>query len=129
MRAEYSVKSKTRVEMCNGLHAEQAAILDSLKILGLVDRGLRHKYGPYESTMYHVAIAEEDGEWNAVPSGDPTFSLCRKMVLDSGIRDFVLWHGGDEYESYSAHEFNRLSLENVVRAYEEERGECCGGCL
>jgi len=78
------------------VHAEQRAIMDALKnnpgkIIG--------------SRLYFIRL-DENGDMSK--AGKPYCTICSKMALDSGIKEFVLWHENgicvyetDEYNSLS----------------------------
>ena len=78
------------------VHAEQRAIMDALrnnpdKILG--------------SRLYFIGLDEQG---NPARSGKPYCTICSKMALDSGIREFVLWHE-EGISVYDTEEYNQIS--------------------
>jgi deoxycytidylate deaminase len=78
------------------MHAEWRAIFDALrnnpsKVLG--------------STLYFMRL-DEAGEMTR--AGKIYCTVCSRLTLDSGIREFVLWHE-EGLCAYSAHEFNQRS--------------------
>src|SRR3989338_6412369 len=55
--------------------------------------------------MYHVKVKNDEIKY----SGGPSCVQCSKLVLETGIKNFVLKHRGG-YELYEAEEFHELSL-------------------
>ena len=78
------------------IHAEQRAILDALR---------KHPIDLENSTIYFVNI-DENGK--IVPAGKPYCTICSKMALDCGVKEFVLFHG-DGVCVYNTEEYNKLS--------------------
>jgi deoxycytidylate deaminase len=79
------------------IHAEQRAIIDALrknpdKISG--------------SRVYFIRLGK-----NGLPanSGKPYCTLCSKMALDVGIKEFILWHK-EGVCVYNTEEYNDLSF-------------------
>ena len=95
-----NIKDNSRVELCSALHAEQVAILDALK------RGKSLE----GSRMFHIAV--KNGEIKT--SEDTSCTVCSKLVLESGISEFVLFHKKG-FGLYSAEEFNRKSFEYFLK--------------
>ena len=98
-----SIKDNSRVELCSAFHAEQTAIIDALK----------KWYNLCWSRMYHIAMKK----WEVLKnSWQPSCTICSRMILESGIKEFVLkfenW-----YWVYSAHELNKLSFEYCVSKF------------
>lgn len=78
------------------VHAEQRAIMDTLKnnpgkIIG--------------SRLYFIRL-DENGCMSK--AGKPYCTICSKMALDSGIKEFVLWHENGVCV-YETDEYNALS--------------------
>jgi len=95
------LKIQSHTEPCRAVHAEQKAIINAYST----------KYTSLEgAVMYHVKV--KNGL--AVPSGRPSCTICSKLVVEVGIKEFVLWHE-DGVAAYNAHEFNDLSLESVLK--------------
>ncbi len=111
IREQLNVPHKTRYELCCGEHAERAALDDSVMRILKGGEGLECG-GPYEGTMYHIAL-NESGE--PVRSGEPSCTLCSGPILKWGIKEVVLWQGGDIYKAYGAREFHELSIENMIK--------------
>ena len=81
------------------VHAEGRAIADALA------RAPRRLRG---STMYFARLGP-DGD--VEPAGEPYCTICSKAVLDSGIAEFVLWHGDEAgFVAYDAADYNERSF-------------------
>lgn len=78
------------------IHAEQRAVMDALR---------KNPYKIVGSRLYCVRL-DEDGMKK--PSRKPYCTICSKMVLDAGVKEFVLWH---DYgiTAYDTEEYNDLS--------------------
>lgn len=78
------------------IHAEQRAIMDAL----------RNNPGKLAgATLYFVRL---DGKGEKSIAGKPYCTICSKMALDVGIKEFVLWHK-EGIVAYGAEEYNDLS--------------------
>ncbi|MFH0752897.1 MAG: hypothetical protein V1914_04880 [archaeon] len=88
-----NIKDNSRVELCPAIHAEQMAIIKAVRPL----TGL---------TMYHIKV--KDGTMRT--SGKPSCTVCSRIILESGISEFVLWHE-EGYVAYDSEEFNKLSFD------------------
>jgi len=80
------------------VHAEQRAIMDALsnnpdKIVG--------------SRLYFIRLDKNGGSSRA---GKPYCTICSKMALDVGIKEFVLWHEQGVCV-YDTDEYNALSFQ------------------
>jgi deoxycytidylate deaminase len=94
-KADYD--SKVTDKTCC-VHAEQRAIMNALrnnsgKILG--------------SRLYFVRL---DGDGEISFAGKPYCTICSKMALDVGIKEFVLYHE-EGVCVYDTEEYNDLSFE------------------
>ena len=78
------------------IHAEERAILDALSL------GKKRLHG---STLYY--IRKKFGE--KVFAGKPYCTICSKLALDVGVKEFVLWHENG-IVAYDACEYNELSF-------------------
>ena len=78
------------------IHAEQRAIMDALK---------RHPEVLAGSALYFARL-NDDGRLKY--SGAPYCTICSKMVLDVGIKDFILWYP-QGITVFGAEEYNDLS--------------------
>jgi deoxycytidylate deaminase len=78
------------------IHAEQRAIIAALK----------NKHELVGSTIYFTRI---DASGQIVYSGKPYCTVCSKLALETGVKEFVLWHD-DGLCSYDTEEYNLLSF-------------------
>jgi len=90
-----NIKDNSRVELCSAIHAEQMAILDSIKN-GKSLEGSR---------MFHTRV--KNGE--VKPSEDVSCTICSRIILESGIEEFIMLQK-EGYAIYPAKEFNELSF-------------------
>ena len=79
------------------VHAEQRAIMDALKKNSQELKG---------STLYFIRL---DLDNNILKAGRPYCTHCSKLALDSGIKQFVLWHE-EGIALYDTEEYNELSF-------------------
>ena len=77
------------------IHAEQRAIIDSLSSF-------------FPSKQLFFVRLDDTGEIKR--SGKPYCTICSKLALDVGIKEFCLWHEDGIY-AYNTEEYNRLSYE------------------
>lgn len=103
-----NIHDNSRLELCSANHAEIMAIFDALKKGGSLEG----------SVMYHIKV--KNGEM--ARSGPATCTFCSRLILESGIKEFVLWHrknfrqGYEQgYYVYTAEEFNELSFEYFLK--------------
>ncbi len=80
------------------VHAEQRAIIYALRNNAEALKG---------ATLY---FARADADGRMVTSGEPYCTICSKMALDVGIKEWVLWHP-DGIKEYDAEEYNQLSYQ------------------
>lgn len=80
------------------MHAEHKAIINALKTNANKIDGSR---------LYFMRL---DKEGNAKKSGKPYCTICSKFALDSGIKEFVLWHK-EGICVYNTEEYNTLSYQ------------------
>ncbi|MDE1827642.1 MAG: hypothetical protein KGH65_00565 [Candidatus Micrarchaeota archaeon] len=80
------------------VHAEQRAIIEALKTNPTKIVGSR---------LYFIRLDERNLPTRA---GKPYCTICSKMALDVGIKEFVLWHE-EGIGSYNTDEYNKLSFE------------------
>jgi len=84
------------------VHAEQRAIIDALrnnpdKISG--------------SRLYFIRLNNNETlSQIGVQAGKPYCTMCSKMALDVGIKEFVLWHE-EGICVYDTEEYNKLSFQ------------------
>ena len=79
------------------IHAEQRAIMDALKNAPGKINGSR---------IYFVRLDKNNVKSTA---GNPYCTICSKMALDCGIKEFVLWHDSG-ITFYDTEEYNELSF-------------------
>jgi deoxycytidylate deaminase len=79
------------------VHAEQRAIMDALA---------KNSEKLKDSVLYFIRL-DENG--NKSFAGKPYCTICSKMALDVGIKEFVLWHE-EGICSYNTKEYNDLSF-------------------
>ena len=90
---------KTYTEPCRALHAEEAALLAAYK---------NGHAELEEAVMYHIKV--KDGK--KVRSGKPSCTICAKLILAAGIKEFILWHE-EGLTAYTAKENYELSLKSL----------------
>ena len=95
-----SIDKKVNTEPCRAVHAEARAILNAYK---------NSHYDLTGSRMYHIKVKND--EINL--SGNPSCTICSKLVLEAGISEFVLWQK-EGVCIYDTREFNKLSLDSVL---------------
>lgn len=80
------------------IHAEQRAIMDALKSYWdeIID-----------SRLYFIRLDDEN---NMRYSWKPYCTICSKMALDTGVKEFVLWHK-EWICVYNTDEYNTLSYQ------------------
>ena len=80
------------------VHAEQRAIMNALR---------NNKNKLLGSRLYFIRL---DKEGNPSKAGNPYCTICSKMALDVGIKEFVLWHE-QGICVYDTEEYNALSFQ------------------
>jgi deoxycytidylate deaminase len=80
------------------IHAEQRAIIDALK---------NNQSKIENATLIFVRI---DKQGNIEPAGKPYCTICSKLALDTGIKEFILLHKEGPV-SYNTEEYNSLSYQ------------------
>lgn len=78
------------------VHAEQRAIMDALK---------NNPSKLKDSTLYFIRLNKNNNKQFA---GKPYCTICSKMALDAGIKEFVLFHENG-VKPYKTDEYNLLS--------------------
>jgi deoxycytidylate deaminase len=81
------------------VHAEQRAIMDALR---------RNPQKLFGSRLYFVRVDKEREPIRA--AGKPYCTICSKMTLDVGIKEFVLWQK-EGICVYDTGEYNLLSYQ------------------
>ena len=94
------IKDNSRVELCTAVHAEQMAIVDAANMGKSISC----------ARMYHIKL--KDGEMRT--SGNPSCTVCSRIIGVSWISEFVLWHK-EGYALYSIGEFNELSFDYFLK--------------
>lgn len=79
------------------VHAEQRAIMDALK---------HNSDKIVDSELYFIRL---DDNGKPAIAGKPYCTICSKMALDVGIKEFVLWHEKGICV-YDIEEYNELSF-------------------
>jgi len=80
------------------IHAEERAIMDALK---------NHSAKIIGSRLYFIRLDKDTDE--KMFAGKPFCTICSKMALDAGIKEFVLWHEKG-ITVYDTEEYNELSF-------------------
>lgn len=80
------------------IHAEQRAIMDALR---------KNPDKLSGSRLYFIRL---DDNGNPSKAGAPYCTICSKMALDVGIKEFVLWHDKGVCV-YDTREYNTLSCQ------------------
>ena len=80
------------------IHAEQRAILDALKSASDQLPG---------SDLYFIRL---DQEGKITKAGEPYCTICSKMALEVGVKNFHLWHA-EGIVAYDTEEYNILSYQ------------------
>jgi len=83
------------------IHAEQRAVMDTLK---------NHPEKLSGSRLYFIRL---DGDGEISFAGKPYCTICSKMALDTGIKEFVLYHA-EGICIYDTEEYNDLSFNYTV---------------
>lgn len=101
LREKLNVPRGERYEMCRSVHAEQNAIISASR------RDL------LDSTLYLVGKEAETG--NYVANSNPC-SLCKRMIINAGIKEIVLRDTKDSYRIVKVQDYidNDESLEGVT---------------
>ena len=87
------------------IHAEQRVIFDALR------------KNPEKIKGSRIYFARLDEKGNIEKAGNPYCTICSKMSLDVGIKEFVLWHKEGIYV-YNTREYNNHSF-NHKEQYSE----------
>lgn len=100
LREKLDIPRGERYEMCRSVHAEQNAIISASRkdLLG--------------STLYLVGKEVETGDY--VFNSNPC-SLCKRMIINAGIKEVVMRDNKDKYRVVSIQDYidNDESLEGV----------------
>ena len=96
----YNHTGKPRYDHTCCMHAEWRAILDTLR---------NNPDKIQDSTLYFARI---DAEKNLTRCGEPLCTVCSRLALDSGVKEFVLLHEQGVCV-YPTDEYNQLSYDYV----------------
>lgn len=96
----YNNTGKPRYDHTCCMHAEWRAILNTVKNNPDKISG---------STLYFTRL---DTDGNIVKSGEPLCTVCSRFALDSGVKEFVLWHhkGIHIYQTKNITPFHTVTL-------------------
>lgn len=99
-REKLNVPRGERYELCRSVHAEQNAIINA------------SRNDMLDSTLYLVGKDYKTGEYveNARPC-----ALCKRMIINAGIKEVIVRNTKDEYTTIQVQEFidNDESLDGV----------------
>jgi deoxycytidylate deaminase len=90
-------KNKVTDKTCC-VHAEQRAIMDALK------------NNPDKINNSRLFFLSLDKEGKPIDSGEPYCTICSKMALDVGIKEFNLFFEG-KFKYYDTEEYNNISFQ------------------
>lgn len=98
IRQQLNIPRGERYEMCRSVHAEANAIISASR---------RDMIG---STLYLVGLEAETGE---IVANSCCCSMCKRMVINSGIKEVIIRDTQDEYRKIDVSEWieNDESLE------------------
>lgn len=100
IREKLNIPRGERYELCRSVHAEQNAIISAERSKML------------DSTLYLVGKSYTDGSY--VEKSNPC-SLCKRMIINAGIKDIYIRDSKEEYRHVFVQEFidNDESLEGI----------------
>ena len=100
IREKLQIPRGERYELCRSVHAEQNAIISAERSKML------------DSTLYLVGKSYTDGSY--VEKSNPC-SLCKRMIINAGIKDIYIRDSKEEYRHVYVQEFidNDESLEGI----------------
>lgn len=81
------------------IHAEERAIMEALR---------KHSDKIIDSRLYFIRLDKDTNK--KMYAGKPFCTICSKMALDAGIKEFVLWHETG-ITVYDTDEYNDLSFQ------------------
>lgn len=90
LRERLNIPRGERYEMCRSVHAEQNAIISA------------SRKDLLNSTLYLVGIEVSTG--NYVANSNPC-SLCKRMIINAGIKEVVLRDNKNEYRIISVQDY------------------------
>lgn len=89
-RQKLNIPRGERYELCRSVHAEQNAIISA------------PRNEMIDATLYLVGKNYEDGEY--VVNSNPC-SLCKKMIINSGIKDVYIRDSKEDYRHINVSEY------------------------
>lgn len=101
IRQELKIPRGERYEMCRSVHAEANAIISASR---------RDMIG---ATLYLVGLEKQSGE---IVANSCCCSMCKRMVINSGIKEVVIRDTADEYRIINVQDWidNDESLEGKM---------------
>lgn len=100
LREKMNIPRGERYEMCRSVHSEANAIISAARkdLLG--------------STLYMVGVEAESGDY---VSNANSCSMCKRMLINSGIKDMYVRDTKDKYRHIDIEEFVEIdeSLEGI----------------
>lgn len=90
IREELKIPSGERYELCRSVHAEQNCIISAAR---------RDMLG---ATLYLACI---NGEKTALMSGTNSCSMCKRAIINSGIKEVIIRDTKDEYRIIDVNEW------------------------
>lgn len=93
---EFDTENKPKYDKTCCVHAEWNAILDACKTNA-------DKIGG--SALYFMRV---DAQGNFTDAGEPFCTVCSRLTMQSGVKEFALWNGGSA-DIYEAGEYNQKS--------------------
>lgn len=108
VRSELNIPSGERYELCRSVHAEANAII-SARRLDMID-----------STMYLVG---KDYKTGAVVPDTASCAMCRRLIINAGIRRVVIRNAADQYDIINVRDwvFEDDSLRSHKRSDQEQQ--------
>ena len=99
MREKLNIPRGTRYELCRSVHAEANAIISASR-RDLID-----------STLYLVC---KDGVTDELVSGTSSCSMCKRLVINAGIKEIVVRDDSENYRVINVNDWviNDESLED-----------------
>lgn len=96
LRAELGIPSGQRYELCRSLHAEQNAIINAA----------RAGVSVLDSRIYVFSV-KLDEEGNEIPIDSYPCFICKKMIVNAGISEFVSFRKDGKLKIYKVADWVR----------------------